>query len=331
MAPDGTVIAGSRPDSSSPTATRKLRKATVRSLLRREGQAIEYVDYTGETVAGTLKTVPRMSLAVVAEIPLVEGYAQVNRLRNVTMMIVLGVLLVVGLIGYVLGLVIVRPLDRLTKGAAEVAGGDLAVDLPVLGGGEVAYLTQVFNNMVARLREGRQELERLSVTDGLTGLFNRRHLIDALTDEVRRARRLKHPLALLMADVDRFKDFNDTFGHQAGDQVLTKVADVLRDSVREIDCAARYGGEEFVVLLPETGAAGAADVAERIRSRLAQESFSGGAITLSIGVAEFPEHGENPETLIAGADAALYRAKREGRDRVILANGVPAGVEPKEE
>jgi diguanylate cyclase (GGDEF)-like protein len=119
--------------------------------------------------------------------------------------------------------------------------------------------------------------------------------------------------------VDHFKRYNDSLGHQAGDEVLIRVAAVLREATREIDCAARYGGEEFLVILPETTMGGAVEVADRIRARLAREAFPGGRVTLSIGVAEFPVHGETPVTLIASADAALYRAKHEGRDRVVRA------------
>jgi diguanylate cyclase (GGDEF)-like protein len=180
----------------------------------------------------------------------------------------------------------------------------------------------VFNNMVARLRESRQALERLSATDPLTGLFNRRWMMEALENEVRRSRRLKHSFAVIMADVDHFKRFNDAHGHPAGDAVLKRVAEILRESTRDVDVVARYGGEEFFVLMPETEGEGAADVADRVRERLAAERLpGGGSVTLSFGVAEFPAHGDVGETLIGIADAALYQAKREGRDRVVVAPG----------
>jgi diguanylate cyclase (GGDEF)-like protein len=214
-----------------------------------------------------------------------------------------------------------------------VAGGDFTVDLPPVRGGEVGLLTMVFNDMVARLREGRarldlanetlrqknEELERLSVTDSLTGLDNRRRLMETLLNEVERSKRLEHGFSVMMMDVDNFKRYNDAHGHQAGDAVLRGVGDVLRQSTRETDCAARYGGEEFFVLLPETGIAEATEVAERIRSLLKERIFLGGRVTLSVGIASFPDHGETPEDLIAAADAALYQAKREGRDRVLRA------------
>jgi len=189
--------------------------------------------------------------------------------------------------------------------------------------------------MVKRLREGREaldainetlrvkneELQRLSLTDGLTGLDNRRQLMQTLESEVERSRRHGHSFAVVMLDVDHFKSYNDSHGHLAGDEVLTRVGALLRDCTRGVDCSARYGGEEFVLVLPETGVDRAVEVAERIRARLAKEGFSNGRITLSAGVAQFPKDGETPESVLSSADAALYRAKGEGRDRVVLADG----------
>src|SRR5438067_1116813 len=291
----------------------------VRGLLEREGATREYRGLEGQEVVGAAKRVPRPDWAVLAEVPAAEAYRQVTRLRNVTAVIVAALLVAVGLFAYFLGLLITRPLDRLTGAATKVAGGDLAVHLPVVGGGELGYVTEVFNDMVARLHESRRELERLSVTDDLTGLYNRRYLMDALANEMRRSRRLDHPCALLMADVDHFKEYNDAYGHLAGDEALRRIAGILRDTTRDVDCAARYGGEEFVVLLPETRAAGAIETAQRFRASLATDELVGGKLSVSIGVAQFPEDGDAPEGLLARADAALYRAKREGRDRVLRA------------
>ena len=295
----------------------------VRRLLEREGAAAAGRGVDGTQVVAVLKRVPQLDWAVLAETPAADAYRQVTRLRNVTALVLAALLVVVGLLAYLLALLITRPLDRLTRGAARVAGGDLEVQLPVAGGGELRYVTEVFNDMVARLQESRRELERLSITDDLTGLYNRRYLMEALANEVRRSRRLAHPCALLMGDVDHFKEYNDAYGHLAGDEALARVAAIFREATRDVDTAARYGGEEFVVLLAETEAAGAIETAHRIRARLAREDKTKGKLSVSFGVAQFPEDGDTPEALLARADAALYRAKREGRDRVLRAPPTP--------
>ncbi|HEU5262865.1 MAG TPA: diguanylate cyclase [Gemmatimonadales bacterium] len=322
MTTDGTLIARSRSGPAEPMTT-QLAPEVARTLLAGAGSARQYRGFDGEEVIGTLATVPGLEWAIVIEIPAADAFRQVTRLRNVTIAIVTALLLGIGLLAYLLGVLIVRPLDRLTAGAAKVAAGDLAVDLPVVSGGEVGSLTEVFNDMVARLRSGREELQRLSLTDDLTGLYNRRYLMETLATEVRRSRRLQHSFAILIADIDHFKEYNDTVGHLAGDEMLRRVARILRESTREVDCVARYGGEEFVVMLPETGADEAAETAERIRDRVAREALAGGTITLSVGVAEFPTHGDTPESVISSADSALYQAKREGRNRMVRA-GAPA-------
>jgi diguanylate cyclase (GGDEF)-like protein len=319
---DGRPIVGSRSDSTELTR-HGLPAAVVRWLVEHEGATREYRGLDGQEVVGTIKGVPRLEWAVLAEVPAAQAYRQVTRLRNVTALIVGALLVAVGLFAYFLGLLITRPLDRLTGAAAKVAGGDLDVHLPVVGGGELGYVTEVFNDMVMRLHESRRELERLSITDDLTGLYNRRYLMEALANEVRRSRRLDHPCALLIADVDHFKEYNDAYGHLAGDEALTRIAAVLRETTRDVDCAARYGGEEFVVIMPETKASGAIEMAQRIRTLLAADERVGGKLSISIGVAQFPEDGDAPEALLARADAALYRAKREGRDRVLRAPPAP--------
>ena len=322
IAPDGTTILSLRTDTR-PFADRKLTPATTQLLFSSGRRPVTYTDFSGNEVLGTLRRVPSLDWAVVAEIPADEAYAQVVQLRDVTALLVMGLLVVVGFIAYGLGLLIVRPLDRLTTGAAEVAAGDLEVDLP-MGRGEVGYLTEVFNGMVDRLREGRQQMEELLVTDPLTGISNRRHLMERLKNETLRSRRSKKSFAILMADVDGFKNFNDTHGHIAGDEALKAVAEVLQEGMREIDHVARYGGEEFLVMMPNTDIDGAVKAAERIRERLAERSVAVGkksvTVTMSTGVAEFPIDGDSPESLIISADEALYQAKHDGRDRVVRAS-----------
>jgi PleD family two-component response regulator len=189
-----------------------------------------------------------------------------------------------------------------------------------------------------------------AITDGLTGLYNHRHFYERLEREVARARRYGTPVSMLMIDMDDFKAFNDRHGHLAGDVVLREFAQMLSSELRQrLDVAARYGGEEFAVILPNTpmlsgttqrpkpertdGDAdgdppppghldGAEQVAERIRRRVAGHEFVVGdgkrraRLTVSIGVAAFPYGTDSPEDLVANADAALYKAKRAGKDRV---------------
>ena len=322
IAGDGRALVGSRSGPAELTR-RSLDAASTSRLLAREGSVVEYAGLggngAGERVVGALTRVPQLDWAVLAEVPASEAFRQVTRLRNVTALIVAALFVGVGLLAYFLGLLISRPLDRLREGAAKVAGGDLAVVLPIVSGGELGYVTEVFNDMTARLRDGRRELERLSITDDLTGLFNRRYLMDMLALEIRRSRRMNHPFAVLMADVDNFKPYNDAHGHLEGDRALARIGAILRDTSRDVDCAARYGGEEFVVLMPETEMKGAVEMAERIRARLADDAVIGKKLTISLGVAQFPADGETPEALLARADAALYQAKRDGRDRIVRA------------
>src|SRR3989454_974226 len=166
-------------------------------------------------------------------------------------------------------------------------------------------------------RDGEREVPR--VADPLPGLLIRRHLMGTLASEVQRSRRLRRAFAVLLADVDRFKQYNDTHGHLAGDSALVKIAEVFRKTTRQVDCVARYGGEGFVVMLLEANTETATLVAERIRSRVAEQDLGEGNLTLSIGVAEYPDGGDTPEELIATADAAMYKAKNAGRNQVVVA------------
>ncbi|HXV87188.1 MAG TPA: diguanylate cyclase [Gemmatimonadales bacterium] len=310
-------------DSAAPGAS--LSADAVQRMRAGAGAAVEYRDQSGVPVVGSLVDVSQLSWSVVAAIPQADAYAQVTRLRNVTLLLLAALLVLVGSLAYGLGGLMVRPLSRLTQGASQVATGNLEVGLPVTAGGEIGYLTQVFNDMVVRLRNSRQELERLTVTDTLTDLSNRRHLMATLDQELKRCARHERACAVLMLDVDHFKQYNDSHGHLAGDEVLARVGKTLRATLRSDDLAARYGGEEFAVVLPEADARAGVEVAERIRTRLAAETFQVGGdgqsagVTLSIGVAAFPASGTSAQALLASADAALYQAKKAGRNRVAAA------------
>ncbi len=181
------------------------------------------------------------------------------------------------------------------------------------------------------LRDANAQIQRLSITDPLVGTYNRRYLNEQLMQEVEQARRTSQPLSAILADLDFFKSVNDQYGHQVGDEVLQHFVGIARSAIRvTIDWVARYGGEEFVVVLPDTDLLEAEKIAEKIRSRCAGSTVAsaGGALqfTASFGVAALAAgvgpSGAAAEALLRHADAALYRSKREGRDRVTVAGRI---------
>ena len=192
--------------------------------------------------------------------------------------------------------------------------------------------------LMGRIRQEEQEMEKQVVIDGLTNLYNRNYFFYRLHSEIARCRRFGHKVSLLLLDLDGFKDINDKLGHLEGDALLQKVAEIFRGNIRrsdtepayDIDVPCRYGGDEFCIILPETEEVQAFGVAERIRAAVnagckrflrehTNESGSPPAVTISVGVAAYPAHGDNSEELVKKADEALYKAKAEGKNRVIMA------------
>lgn len=174
-------------------------------------------------------------------------------------------------------------------------------------------------SMMTALDKARLKAEKLSRFDALTGVLSRRAILEALDEEVERAKRHDNGLACLMLDLDRFKAINDTHGHQFGDKALSRIAKVISEHCRTYDHLGRYGGEEFLLILPETQLDGAIAIAERVRSAVAQTALdrNGERITLSIGVTEWRTDDDSSNSLIAAADRALLAAKAAGRDSVI--------------
>lgn len=168
-----------------------------------------------------------------------------------------------------------------------------------------------------------KRLQRMSITDALTGVANRRHFTERYRLEFNRSQKSAYPLSVLMIDIDHFKNVNDTYGHLVGDEILVSVAHTITEQLREIDFVARFGGEEFVVFLPETGKEAAMKAAQRVCATVASSEYRAYDekmhISVSIGAATFPDDSDDKDALIERADAALYAAKEQGRNRVIAA------------
>ena len=306
-----------------------------------------YPDHRGVNVLGLFTPTPVDGLSVLAEMDAEEAFAELGRLKTRVLWVFTLVLLVMLSAVYVFAASLVRPLDGLVKGARRVAEGDLDVDLPSDRGDEIGYLSRVFNDMVVRLQEDREvvaaaqtqllehnrRLEELTVTDTLTGLANRRSLSENMALQLERYRRNGRPFSVLMLDLDHFKTVNDRYGHLAGDQVLRQFAACLTQSIRTVDFAARYGGEEFTIILFETGHADSWELAERFRTRVQEmrlpvESGTLLQVTVSIGIAEVCDTDNVPDDLLQRADAALYQAKRVGRNCVCFAGNPLAETAP---
>lgn len=274
--------------------------------------------------------------------------AQLQRTRlrlgvtSLVLFLILGTILFFGL-----DRLVVRPVRTLQQAVRRMGEGHLATRVPPLRGSELGELTNTINRMASALQHERENLERsvtertkelqeanarlerLAVTDGLTGVFNHRRFQEQLQAEILRSERHKRPMGVLMVDVDFFKKVNDAMGHPAGDELLRRLAEVLSVDLRQTDMIARYGGEEFAVLLPETTKSEAMQVAERMRIAVETRINDGSTpwptkVTVSIGVGTFPEDGKSGEQVLVAADQAMYVAKRQGRNRVIGARGVVA-------
>jgi diguanylate cyclase (GGDEF)-like protein len=235
-------------------------------------------------------------------------------------------LLADGLLGWWTAGIATRPLRRLIATVDRVAAGDLSARSQVSGTDETGRLGRRIDLMIA----GMEEIQRLSITDALTGLGNVRHLADRLRLEIERAGRFGRALGVLALDLDHFKEINDRYGHRAGDSVLIELAGRLRRAVRGVDLSFRSGGEEFVILLPETDIQGSLTAARRIGDAVRDTPFSisgpkgpdAVSVTASIGVSVFPRHAHTGDALLEAADQALYAAKEAGRNTFVLA-GVP--------
>ena len=254
-----------------------------------------------------------------------ESLAQARGARTRALWVTYAAFALAAVVSLLASTALARPLlaglGALGKATDLLAEGDLSARAALDGKDELGQLALAFNAMAEKLEQNEAALRALATHDGLTGLYNHRAFYVLLQDELARAQRTKRPVSLLLLDIDHFKRVNDTRGHQAGDAALKGLGELLNQQVRAIDRVCRYGGEEITIILPETDLDTAANIAERLRASVEAQPFDVDAgaplrMTVSIGVASWPVHGDGADTLIAAADAALYVAKRSGRNRI---------------
>jgi diguanylate cyclase (GGDEF)-like protein len=293
---------------------------------------------------------------VVVETPFEAAFAPV---LSVVTRIFIGDLIVIllsSLLAYQVTATVVRPIEKLSEWARRIAEGQRDVELPELQGrDEIGLLARTFNDMMRQLRRKQSELEQanralvdrnarlqqanevlnqLSITDGLTRLHNHRFFQDHLTREIKRVTRSGEPLSMLLADIDDFKQLNDRFGHAAGDELLTRIAQIMVDCVRDSDLVARYGGEEFVILAINCDLESAGQLAEKVRTAVAESSFILDdslrplRVTVSVGVATFRG---NRKRFFQRADEALYQAKSQGKNCVVVEEEEPGAAQEDED
>jgi diguanylate cyclase (GGDEF)-like protein len=301
----------------------------------------DYQKPGGERVIGAARPLAGLGWTVVAEEPFDQAFEPV--LSVVTRIFITDILIVLlfSFLAYTITAAIVQPIEALSDAARRVSRGELDLEIPdTRGRDEIGLLTRTFNDMTRKLRKNQAEIDaaihqltvqkreleqaneqlsQLSITDGLTKLHNHRFFQDHLTREIKRVQRSGDPLSMLLVDIDDFKRLNDRLGHAAGDELLTRIARIMDESMRASDLLARYGGEEFVILAANTDLAGAATLGEKVREAVSEKSFLLDEtmrlekVTVSVGVAQYKG---DRKTFFQAADRALYRAKAQGKNCV---------------
>ncbi len=306
------------------------------------GRAVsDYQKPSGERVIGAARSLARLDWTVLVEEPFDQAFEPVLSVVTRIFVTDLVIVLLFSFLAYKITAAIVRPIEALSDGARRISRGELDLEIPdTRGNDEIGLLTRTFNDMTRKLRKNQSEIEaaihqltvqkheleraneqlsQLSITDGLTKLHNHRFFQDHLTREIKRVQRSGDPLSILLVDIDDFKRLNDRLGHAAGDELLTRIARIMDESMRASDLLARYGGEEFVVLAGNTDLSGAATLGEKVREAVAEKSFLLDEtmrlekVTVSVGVAQYKG---DRKAFFQAADRALYRAKAQGKNCV---------------
>lgn len=306
----------------------------IEKLLENPGGYEVFFNPQQEKIAGLAYMSEKIPVTIIANKSHKSIYDAWQQQRNLFIGLICGILLVVTFTAFRMSHTIVIALQRLIDATQKIVNGDLNVTLTHSQSDEIGQLTRMFNQMTDRLRQNQVEisaasaamqkknrqLEQLSVTDGLTGLYNRNKLNAIIADQLARYKRNKRPFGVLMIDIDHFKTLNDGLGHVMGDEIIVAVAKKISQSIRSIDFAARYGGDEFVIILSESSVADAVRTAERIRKKVATvrcgAEESAFQVTLSIGAIQSEPGDSSLTILLSRVDGALYEAKRAGRDQV---------------
>ena len=339
---DGTGIILARHPARSGVVGQKLAAVRVRELVLSgtdgifEEQGVDGIRKLFAYQAVTANPDGTVPIRVMVSLPLEAVFADANRgLAHTLVGLLAATLLVLAAARYGAERLILRSIRQLLDTADRVRAGDLTArtgfhqrrDELSQVGLALDEMAQALQLREKELKQAMQDLREQSITDPLTGLYNRRYLLELLPRELVRAGRNGTHIAVIMVDVDYFKRINDSFGHDAGDLALRAIGPLLKQSIRRSDIACRFGGEEFLLILPEATSEGAARRAEAIRAaikllNLIHLGRALGAITASLGVALYPDHASDADALLRSADESLYKAKDGGRDRVVISAAV---------
>jgi diguanylate cyclase (GGDEF)-like protein len=277
----------------------------------------------GEEALQRIEAVPPSLVVLDVLIPKIDGYEVCRRIRKLKQAGFVPIILVTALHGED------ERLKGIEAGADDFIGrpfNRLELLIRIKSLLRIKHLHDDLEQKIIELEKAKAQLARMAVKDGLTGLYNYQYFKHRLQQEVMRSKRQALPVSLLMMDIDWFKLYNDHFGHPQGDRILRRFAKLLFDNVRQIDLLARYGGEEFALILPGTGKEGGMTVAEKLRVLVEKtyfplsEKLPSGKVTMSVGIACFPQDAQNEDELVHQADQALYKAKREGRNKTVMAS-----------
>ena len=338
LAPEGSVVYILDSEGNIKAANVELDKASMApvgavSLLYEKGKRSIYSGLQGKEVIATsaMLEVPRWG--VVLETSKQEALLPLVAFRRQVLLMALGLAVLFLVPALLLARALVLPLEELSRVSRRIRAGKPGLQVKTRIGGELGEFISTFNSMSVSLEESleeitakNEELRVMSITDPLTGRYNRRYIEDYLGRELELAIRTQDPLTILMIDLDHFKEYNDTYGHIAGDMALKLLGNILMETVRKTDVVARYGGEEWIICLSHTSSEGGAKIAEKLRKAVEKNVFTLKGqetwITVSIGIATAPEDGTDYSAIVEAADTAMYLAKASGRNQIQVFTGL---------